>query len=244
MGLMEKRTIGVNIEADSLDEVRDQQEPRTLVVAAYRRLRRDIVQGRYKPGQKLRVEHLKLTYGVSAGTLREALALLISDSLVVSSEQRGFRVAPMSLEDIVDLTRTRVLLECEALRESIEVGDDDWEASIVACYHKLSLAEDRLRTDAAGTFDEWEGRNREFHDALVAGCSSRWIRQLRTTLYQQSERYRRLSATEGPPPVSVHDEHREIFEAALARDTERALTALKSHINRSLSVIQSSGLIR
>jgi len=52
-------------------------EPRTLIEASYRQLRRDIIAGGYQAGQKLRVEHLKANYQVSAGTLREALALLV-----------------------------------------------------------------------------------------------------------------------------------------------------------------------
>lgn len=220
-----------------------EEAPRTLIETAYRRLRRDIIEGKYSPGEKLRVEHLKETYQVSAGTLREALALLVSDSLIVSQSQRGFRVAPMSLADIGDLTRTRTLLECAALRESMQFGNDEWEARVVSAYHKLSRAEERLQTDAAGVFDEWELRNREFHEALVSACPSRWIRQFRSLLYQQSERYRRLSAVQGPVPASVHDEHRHIFEAAMARDVERADAVLTKHIQLALTVIQQHGLL-
>ena len=94
-------------------------EPKTLVESAYRNLRRDIIEGRLTPGEKLRIEHIKDNYGVGAGTMREALSLLISDALVNSQGQRGFRVAPTSLEDFQDITRNRVMLECEALRQSM-----------------------------------------------------------------------------------------------------------------------------
>jgi GntR family transcriptional regulator, carbon starvation induced regulator len=218
--------------------------PRSLIETAYRQLRRDIINGRHAPGEKLRVEHLKSSYQVSAGTLREALALLVSDSLVVPQAQRGFRVAPMSLADITDLTRTRTLLECAAVRDSIESGDDEWEARVVSAYHKLSRAEERLASDVAGVFDEWEQRNREFHEALVSACPSRWILQFRRLLYQQSQRYRRLSAFKGAVPASVHDEHREIFEAALERNVERTDKVLAKHIQFALSVIRSQGLLK
>jgi DNA-binding GntR family transcriptional regulator len=221
----------------------DEAEPRTLFEAAYRQLRRDIINGRYRPGEKLRVEHLKDIYQVSGGTLREALALLVSDSLVVSQGQRGFRVAPLSLTDLEDLTQTRVLLECTSLRSSIALGDDAWEASVVSAFHKLSRAEERLKDDPKGTFDEWEKCNREFHAALVSACPSWWLHRLRTLLYQQTERYRRLSAVNGPPPDDVHDEHREIFEAAIKRDTQRAVAALEAHIHRALTVMRLLGLL-
>ena len=69
------------------------QEPKTLVEGAYKRLRRDIIEGTHAPGDKLRVEHLKERYDVGAGTLREALLMLVTDALVVAQGQRGFRVA-------------------------------------------------------------------------------------------------------------------------------------------------------
>lgn len=215
----------------------------TLFEAAYQQLRRDIIEGRLRPGERLRVEHLKDRYAVSAGTLREALALLVSDRLVVAKGHRGFSVTPMSLEDLRDLTRTRVLLECESLRVSVARGTDEWEAALVGAFHRLARAEERLQADPASAFDEWESRNREFHEALVAACDSVWLRRLRTLLYHQTERYRRLSAVKGPPPVSVHAEHRAIFDAAIARDVPRAASALESHIERALAVIRSAGLL-
>ena len=218
-------------------------EPRTRIELAYRRLRRDIVDGSLPPGSKLRVEHLKSQYQVGAGTLREALALLLSDSLVVAQEQKGFRVAPVSMEDLEDLTHTRSLLEMEALKQSIARGDDDWEAGLASAFHKLTLAEERLVKNAAVAFNEWEDRNRQFHEALLAACPSRWLRQMRTVLYQQAERYRRLSAVYGPPPTSVHDEHRAIYEAALARDVTRASEALEHHIGRAVNVAKLSHLL-
>lgn len=224
--------------------VTSEDAPRTLIESAYRRLRRDIIDGRLQPDQKLRVEHLKSSYQVSSGTLREALALLVSDSLVVSHGQRGFRVTPMSLADLEDVTRLRVLLENEAMRDSIRFGKDDWEAGLVGAFHRLSLAEQRLRVDPTHSFDDWEVCNRQFHEALVVACRSRWLLRMRQLLYQQSERYRRVSVTQGPPPVEVHDEHTAIFEAALARNADVACALLTTHIHRALNVINKGHLLR
>ncbi|MDP3139444.1 MAG: FCD domain-containing protein [Burkholderiaceae bacterium] len=218
--------------------------PRTLIETAYRQLRRDIIDGNLAAGSKLPVEHLKDRYQVGAGTLREALGLLVADSLVVSQGQRGFRVAPMSLQDLQDLTRTRTLVECEALKESMLLGRDDWEASVVSAFHTLTLAEDRLQANAAGAFDDWEARNRQFHEALISACTSSRLKKVGALLYQQSERYRRISAVKGPLPVEVHEEHRSIHDAALARNVPAAISALTTHIHRSLSVITSLGLLK
>lgn len=216
-------------------------EPRTLVEGAYQRLRRDIIEGVHPPGEKLRVEHLKDQYDVGAGTLREALLLLVTDALVVAQGQRGFRVAPISLQDFEDITRTRILLETEALRQSIALGGEDWEASVVAAFHRLSRAEQKLGDSedyAQAASDDWEKRNRSFHDALISASPSRWIRHFQNILYQQSERYRRISLFRKPVPRDVHAEHLALFNATLARDASRATAILTEHILRTLESVR------
>jgi len=203
-------------------------EPKTLVESAYRALRRDIIEGHLAPGEKLRVEHLKDDYGVGAGTLREALSLLISDALVVSQGQRGFRVAPVSLEDFGDITQTRVMLECEALRQSITMGDDAWDGDLLAAFHRLTKAEEkRIGSDDR---EEWEERNRIFHEVLISACPSRWLKHFLSILYQQAERYRRLSLYLKPIPRDIHAEHEALMQAAMARDADKATAILGEHI--------------
>lgn len=212
--------------------------PKTLVEGAYRQLRRDIIEGRLPPGSRLRVEHLKDDYGVGAGTLREALALLVSDTLVITEGQRGFHVAPMSLCDFEDLTHTRVMLETEALRQSITNGDDEWEGRVLAAFHRLSKAEEKLSAGEDTAIDEWEERNRVFHEVLISACASRWIHRFLGILYRQAERYRRLSLSQSTQPRNVHAEHTAIVDAVMARRTDDAVQLLSDHILRTLSTVR------
>jgi DNA-binding GntR family transcriptional regulator len=213
-----------------------EERPRTLVEDAYLRLREDIIQGKYGPGSRLRVEHMKDDYGVGAGTLREALSLLVSDALVVAEGQRGFWVAPLSLTDLDDLTRTRILLETEALRLSLRQGGDDWEAELVAAFHRLTKVEERMKRTAPQA-REWEHRNKSFHEALIDACDSRWLRHLLSILYRQSERYRRFAITKGTVKRDIHGEHTEIYEAAMKRDEKRAVEALTRHVDLTRQAI-------
>ncbi|AKM31064.1 transcriptional regulator [Pandoraea faecigallinarum] len=216
----------------------------TLAQSAYMRLRSDIVAGHLAPGEKLRVEHLKDRYDVGAGTLREALALLVADALVVQHGHRGFRVTPISLADFIDITETRVQLETEALRQSIALGDDTWEADLTSAFHLLTLAEERLGDQGSGqpgdggTFAQWEVRNRAFHEVLIRACPSRWLHHFLAILYRQSERYRRLSITHRPVPRDVHKEHQAIFDACLARDADKAAALLAAHIRKTLEAVR------
>lgn len=223
---------------------RPDELPSTLIESAYRRLHKDIVGGRLAPGEKLRVEHLKVVYQVSSGTLREALTRLVADSLVVLHGQRGFRVTAMSLADLKDLTRLRVMLETAAMRDSITLGGAPWEAQLRSAFERLALAEQRKQSELMQDFDTWESCNRQFHEALVGACQSPWLLRLRRVLYGQAERYRRLSAAGVPQLPDVHDEHRAIFEAALARNADVACALSTAHIHRSLTIATRAGILR
>lgn len=219
------------------------QEPRSLIEQAFQRLRADILHGRLPAGSKLPIEEIKARYEVSGGTLREALSLLVSDGLVKAQAQRGFQVAPMSLEDMRDLARTRVLLECEAVRLSVQHGDVDWEARLVAAFHRLSLIEERTMRDPVTYFEQWEQDNRAFHEALIAGCPSSWMLRFIGVLYVQMERYRRFTSTHNPPARNVHDEHRALLDSALKRDAARCADLLRVHIESSIAVAAHVGAL-
>src|SRR4051812_40937762 len=89
------------------------------------RLRREIVTCHLIPGEPLRFDVLRDRFGVSFTTLREALTSLAAEGLVDAQEQRGFRVAPVGHQDLVEVTDARVLIEVELLTRSIKAGDDD-----------------------------------------------------------------------------------------------------------------------
>jgi GntR family carbon starvation induced transcriptional regulator len=210
----------------------------TLAQNAYLKLRKDIVDGVLEPGSKLRVEHLKDQYGVGAGTLREAIALLVADALVIQHGHRGFRVTAISLVDFMDITEMRAMLETEALRQSIQSGDDTWEGNLSSAFHMLSLAEERLKVCGVTAFPDWEERNRAFHEALIAACPSRWLHHFLAILYRQSERYRRLSIAHSTIKRDVHIEHEAIFQACLARDEKTATTLLAAHIRETVQAVR------
>lgn len=216
--------------------------PRTLCERAYLDLRQDIVQGRLAPGERLRVEHLKDHYSVGAGTLREALALLVPDALVTVEGQRGYRVTDISLADLQDLTDTRVMLETEAIRLSIRHGDAQWEAHLRAAFDALSDAEAR---GPSANPEHWERANRHFHQALIAAHRSPWSKYLLELLYRHGERYRHVAIRLGsaqPSSRNVHEEHTLIFEAALARQEARAALALEAHIRLTHELLVKLGL--
>lgn len=211
----------------------------TLINRAYTQLKSDIISGRLTPDAKLRVEHLKRDYDVSSGTLREALTMLMADRLVVSEGQRGFRVRDISPQELLDLSRIRVLLEMEAIRQAVEYGDEAWEAKVITTFHLLTKT---TRAFAANPDDEvclaqWEERHREFHLALIEATPSEWLRYFLAMAYQQYERYRHLFLEVAKTTYKdrdPHAEHTAIVDAVLARDGELAARLIKDHITLSI----------
>ncbi len=203
---------------------------RTLVESSYNQLRSDIIAGKLVPGAKLRIEELREDYQIGASPLREALNRLAGEGFVTVEEQRGFKVAPISMNDLQDLSRMRIMLECEALRESIRNGDDEWEANLVAAHHRLQKAEQSYGKNLG----EWERRNEEFHEALIAACASPWLLRLHHLLYEQHKRYRFIAILAHEENRDVHLEHLKIMETTLSRDVDAACAATEFHIQRTL----------
>ena len=210
---------------------------RTLATDVLERLRRDILECRLRPGTKLRFDELREAYGVGLSPLREALMRLASDGLVVLEDQRGFHVKPVSRADLIDVTRMREELESMALRLSVERGDDHWEADVLATFHRLSKLAKHGADDDRVISPEWEQRHRQFHHALVAACGSPWLLHFRGLLYDQADRYRRLSLHYLTMPRSDLGEHRALMEAAITRDAAKASHLIREHIAYTTRVV-------
>jgi GntR family carbon starvation induced transcriptional regulator len=206
------------------------EAPRTLAESTYRRLRQDILWGVLAPGAPLRSDELRSSYGVGISPLREALSRLAAERLVTAVEQRGFRVAPLTIEDVLDTLETRLVMEREALARSIGRGDIAWETAVVASFHALSRS--AIPKSPGPDAELWAYHHRHFHMALLAACGSRWQIELACLLFDQAERHRILRARIGPLPKLTRDttaEHRQIFEAVMARNAKKALAALDRH---------------
>ncbi len=109
----------------------------TLSTTLAERLRGAIMRGDLVPGSKLVLDRMRASYGVSLSPLREALCRLESEGLVQVEDQRGYRVAPVSADNLTEVIRLRVELEGMAAREAILHGDAAWEGRILSALHQL-----------------------------------------------------------------------------------------------------------
>lgn len=218
---------------------KERKSSATLATSVYDRLRNDVLTGHLAPGVKLRTDFLRERYQTGNSPIREALSRLSSDGLVVREDQRGFRVASVSRDDLFELVKTRCWLEEVALRESIALRSTEWEEDLVLAYHRLSRFHRPATESGPEDTAKWEELHRAFHMALISGCASRWLVGFCEELFDKTERYRRLAAY-GVPERNELDEHRGIMDASIDGNVAEVAKLLREHYGRTVEIILSS----
>lgn len=207
----------------------------------YEQLKRDLLDARYLPGAKLKIDQIAEELAVSPTAVREALSRLTSEGLVRALPQRGFQVAPVSADDLVDLTSVRIDIETRCLRRAIQIGDVAWEGRVLSSLHQLRRTHHLAVVDGHEVMNpEWTRVHAEFHGSLIAACDSHWWLRLREQMFLQAERYRRLLVPYTRGERNVDAEHEELAEATLARAADRASRLLADHLRRTADLLLAS----
>ncbi len=190
----------------------------TLTERAASLLQRDILAGQLAPGARLGIVDLARRYEIGATPLREGLSRLVSRGLIVAIGQRGFRVSPVSEDDLRDITRIRTVVEIEALRLAITEGGDSWEAGILAALHRL-----RRYIERTG--------------ARLEACGSPRLLAAHSDFYDQAYRYRRVMMQVVPDGRDFIDSHQRLADRVLARDIAGAQAMLAKHLEATVHFV-------
>lgn len=196
-------------------------------------LRKAILTGQLKPGERLMEVHLANRLGVSRTPIREAIRKLELEGLVIMIPRRGAEVARItekSLRDVLEVRRSldalSVELACERITqeeiEQLEKACKEFEAAT-----KGKDAAVIAKADVA------------LHDIIVKATGNLRLKQLVNNLAEQMYRYRFVYIREEDKHEKLVEEHREIFESIVSRDKQRAAKAAKLHIdNQENSVME------
>jgi GntR family carbon starvation induced transcriptional regulator len=214
-------------------------EKSNLADIAYLKLKRDITEGVFMPGDKLLMSALRERYAIGAGPMREALSRLVAERLVTAVSQKGFRVAPMSVQELEDIYFARAQLEAMITELAVQRGGDEWEAGIIASAHTLS------RVTAVHSPEEmlgvWDSRHKAFHYAIASGCGSAKLMELRETMLDQAERYRQLwlrqTVFSAEALERKREEHRRLVEQLLSGDAASARHEMFEHMMNPIPII-------
>ena len=211
----------------------DMDEFLPLRDVVFNTLRKAILTGTLKPGERLMEVHLANKLGVSRTPIREAIRKLELEGLVIMIPRRGAEVAQItekSLKDVLEVRRAldalSVELACDRITEeelgTLKKACDDFETAVrekdVSVIAKADVA---------------------LHDIIVKATGNQRLQQLVNNLAEQMYRYRFVYIKDESQHDKLIAEHKEIFESIAGRDKERAARAAKLHIdNQEKSIIR------
>jgi DNA-binding GntR family transcriptional regulator len=205
---------------------------RTLSEQIFALVRERIVTGRLPEHLPIRQDALANELGVSKIPLREALARLEQEGLLVSQANRGYFVRPMSAAEAEEIFELRLSLEPEAAGRAAELADDRDRAAAEAALEALDSAAMEGGAEVAV-------RNRAFHTALVRPGGRPLTTQLVERLAILAERYVVAHLEPAGREDRAHVEHRQLMEAWLARDASRTAALLAEHIRGTLEDLRA-----
>lgn len=195
-------------------------------------LRRALLAGEIKPGERIRVADLEKSFGVSHIPIREAVRRLETEGLIIALPQRAAVAAGVDLDDLAGLYDLRRIVECDVIRRSVASMTPE---TTTVVREALDLLEAVVEDHESPRF--WE-LHRDFHWALLEPGATAWIERVLNQAWLASQRYVRLFVSE-----TVDDamsDHRQLLACCEKRDGERAARVLRSHLDRTESAVRQA----
>lgn len=216
----------------------------TLSTKVRERLRRDILNGLWAPGEKLQLAALSAHYETSSTVVREALTRLTGDRLIELKPNRGFFIPTLSLDELRDFNELRCRAEEFGIKLAIERGDLQWEAEVYAAQHRLERTPRHADAEDGSLTEEWLVAHEAFHAKLLSSCGLPVLIDLAARLSDGNSLYRRWAVpTKELLSRDIEQEHRDILRAVTDRDPERAGALLRAHYTTTMELILEAGLV-
>jgi len=200
---------------------------------AYQFIKDKILDGSYRPSQKLNESDLSKLIGVSRNTVKKALLKLERENLVEIEENKGATVKSHTLDEILNYLEIREVLEGLLARRAAASITDGQLRELQEVYRQM---EDHLKNNR---LDEYSVLNRAFHQIIYDASENRQAVELVNVIKTQLLRYHlRTVLVPGRNHESL-EEHRQILEALLARDPARAEESIRRHVGNIRKTIQT-----
>jgi len=191
-------------------------------------LRSAILDGRLPCGTALRQQDLADLFGVSRMPVREALRQLEAQELLSVTTHKGAVVAPLIQGDATETYELRILLESEAMRQSIPLLTSADHAHAAGYIEELETQHD---------YSEIGRLNRLFHMALYSKAPNKRLLRLVEDGLNEEERFLRFNLEAMGLGKLSQEDHRAMLQAVIARDVELSVKLLTHHLNRGVEVI-------
>lgn len=185
------------------------------------RLRRAILRGELRPGQKLDQNEIAELLNVSRSPVREALRTLAAEGLVAVYPHRGAVVSELSREEFEEISLIRVNLEGMAAGLAAPHMDDERIATLKGILTEL---------DQTSDLDQWVALNRRFHNTVYRAVHRPRLLALIQSLRNTMAPYIREYVTSNDHVNAARIGHQRIVEACINRDEKLAQLETQNHL--------------
>lgn len=187
-------------------------------------LREAIMNGRFKPGERLVERELCEMLDVSRPSLREALRKLEAEKLIKTVLHRGPVVASISAKEASDLYAIRALMESYAVHEFARLASD------TAISHLGQAVEDLHRAATTQDRQELLAAKSRFYDVILSGCGNELIREMLLSLLSRINLLRSTSFSRSDRLPESLKEIDHMYELIRARNAPAAREAAHHHV--------------
>lgn len=215
-----------------MSAARSFRRPPTAQEAVLAELRRAILEGDMRPGTQILQDSVARSLGVSRVPVREALKILEGEGQIFYAPHRGYFVAELSYEELVEVYRMRELLEAEAMSVAIDKLTAEDIARMEEAIKDMDVAS--ATTDIVGL----TAANRRFHFALIEPCERPRLIKLIRQLWDMTDPYRSVYFAEARSRKLVSKEHREILKAAKSGRADDCIEAMARHRRNAVKRLQ------
>ncbi|GIO23651.1 GntR family transcriptional regulator [Oceanobacillus sp. J11TS1] len=196
----------------------------SLHLQAYNLIKESIMEGELQPNERVIEAKIAAKLGVSRGTIREAIRMLIQDGLLIYNNGL-VRVYQPTVQDIVDIFQCRESLETLAARLALRNFSEDI---------KNQLAENLKETKEVEKDSRKLGQlDQQFHTIIIEASKNKQLIELLETIKSKIH-YMRKSMVGGEFYPAFIEEHERIYMALIEGDEERLLRIISRHIKRAL----------
>jgi DNA-binding GntR family transcriptional regulator len=212
----------------------------SLADAVVDRLRAAICSGMYAPGERLVERRLAHEFGISHIPLREALARLTEEGLVVRLPRRGARVASLTPRMLEEVSSVRVVLEQFVVRRLKGRFTAEAHAGLRAIVDQMELAAEQLDLVGVHALDQ------QFHQRLWELTDNTLLVELAAQMRSRTSRfYRAAAASLAPDELRLHaHSHRELLDVIASGDQRAAERAMQRHVEDAARRIAEAQVTR
>jgi DNA-binding GntR family transcriptional regulator len=200
------------------------RQPKSLLDQAYNEIKMRIITCAYRPGEVLSEAGISEELRIGRTPVHQAIHRLMMDGLISIMPRKGVMVAPVGVDEVMEIIDVRLVIECYCARLAADRADDSELQHFQEILDASEKATNQRDVEKMMLFD------REFHDTLARAAGNTVLADILRSLHERSLRFWFISLRDPDHHRNVLEQHRAIVAALKSRRPDAAENAMREHI--------------